>query len=404
MTEYYKFFSETTQTLRASEIRELLKWISKKKIISFGGGVPDPKSYPISELSKISVEVFERYGHKALQYGPTEGVEDLRSEIVNFSSRYGIKCRSIDNVIVTTGSQQSLDLTGRIFIDPGDVILVELPTYLAAINAFRTWSPLMVGVKMDDKGMDTSDLEDKVKALKREGKKVKFVYTIPTCQNPAGLSMSYDRRKHLLEIASKYDLLVVEDDPYSYYVYEDVDVTKLKAMDDEGRVIYMSTFSKILSPGFRIGWIIAEEDAIDKYVLAKQAADLCPPVLPQYITLEALRRKLILKVIEEWKPKYREKRDAMLEALAKYMPEGTTWTRPVGGFFVLVTFPEGIDSKRLLEKALDRGVAFVPGKSFFVDGSGGNTARLNFSYPSLEEIEEGVKILGEVVSEELKLK
>lgn len=404
MTRFDKFFSEVAQTLRASEIRELLKWVSKRKVISFGGGIPDPRSYPIEEISKITGEVLRTYGYKALQYGPTEGVEDLRVEISKECSRSGIKCDGVENIIVTTGSQQSLDLSGRIFLDPGDIVFVELPTYLAAINAFRTRSPIMVGVKMDDKGMDTLDLEEKVKSLKSEGKKVKFVYTIPTCQNPAGLSMSYERRKHLLEIASKHDLIILEDDPYSYYMYENVDVTKLKAIDSEGRVVYMSTFSKIISPGFRVGWIVAEEEIINKYVLAKQAADLCTPVLQQYIILEALKRRLIDRIVEEWKPRYREKRDLMLRALAEHMPEGTTWTRPVGGFFIFTQFPEGINAKNVLKKALERGVAFVPGKSFFVDGSGENTARLNFSFPLEEEIDRGVKIIAEVVKEELKSK
>jgi len=402
---FQKYFSEKAKRLRASEIRELLKWIQGKKIISFGGGIPDPRSYPVKDIAEIAKDVILNYGYKALQYGTTEGQIELREELLKFMrERANVKVESIDNIIITTGSQQSLDLTARILIDPKDVVIVELPTYLVALYAFRDHEPMFYGIPMDDEGMRMDVLEETLKKLKSEGRRVKFVYTIPTCQNPAGVSMSIDRRKRLLELASEYDILIIEDDPYSYYVYEDVPIDRLKSMDSEGRVIYMSTFSKIASPGLRVGWVIGEREIIEKYVIAKQSVDLCTSPLAQYIALEVIRRKVIDKVVKTWTKKYKAKRDIMLKALEEYMPDGAKWTKPVGGFFIFLYLPKGLNTKEMLVKALDRGVAYVPGQSFFVDGSGENTIRLNFSYPKEEDIERGIKILADLIREELSKK
>ncbi len=402
---YEKLWAKRTKYMRASEIRQLLRWVVEGKVISFGGGMPDPKLFPRKELAEIASEVIIEKGDKALQYGPTKGISELREELNKFMREEGFKINGSENIIIVNGSQQGLDILGRILIDPGDIVIVELPTYLAAINAFKQYEPEFVGIPIDDQGMITEALEDKIKELERKEKKIKFIYTIPTCQNPTGLSMSMDRRKHLLEIASKYDLLIIEDDPYSYYLYEKVDFKHLKAMDTEDRVVYMSTFSKILAPGFRIGWVAGNEEIINKIALAKQSMDLCTSPLTQYITYEALRKGVIKRHIPRIRGAYREKRDIMLKALEKHMPEGCKWVKPIGGMFIFAWVPKQIDTKKMLMKCIkEYGVAYVPGQSFHVDGSGKNTMRLNFTYPSKEEIEIGIERLAKAIKEELSIK
>ncbi|MCS7365752.1 MAG: PLP-dependent aminotransferase family protein [archaeon GB-1867-035] len=400
---YEKIFAERTRLMKASEIRQLLKWVSKGNVISFGGGMPDPKLFPKEEIAKITYQIISEQGEKALQYGPTEGIEIFRKEIFNFMHKENIKVKDADHIIVTSGSQQGLDILGRILIDPGDVIIIELPTYLAAINAFKIYEPKLIGIPVDEEGIKTDILEKKVAELIRNGEKIKFIYTIPTCQNPTGLSMSLDRRKHLLEIASKYDLLVVEDDPYSYFLYEPVKVTPLVTLDNEDRVLYVSTFSKILSPGLRLGWIAGEKQIIEKISIAKQSMDLCTSTLTQYIAAEALRQGVIERHIPKVREVYRKKRDTMLKALEEYMPEGCRWARPIGGMFILAWTPEKIDTKKMLLKCIKKyKVAYVPGQSFYVDGSGTNTMRLNFTYPTVEQIDKGIQYLSEAIKEELQ--
>jgi len=403
MLNYEKIFAERTRLMKASEIRQLLKWVSKGNVISFGGGMPDPKLFPKEEIAKITYQIISEQGEKALQYGPTEGIEIFRKEIFNFMHKENIKVKDADHIIVTSGSQQGLDILGRILIDPGDVIIIELPTYLAAINAFKIYEPKLIGIPVDEEGIKTDILEKKVAELIRNGEKIKFIYTIPTCQNPTGLSMSLDRRKHLLEIASKYDLLVVEDDPYSYFLYEPVKVTPLVTLDNEDRVLYVSTFSKILSPGLRLGWIAGEKQIIEKISIAKQSMDLCTSTLTQYIAAEALRQGVIERHIPKVREVYRKKRDTMLKALEEYMPEGCRWARPIGGMFILAWTPEKIDTKKMLLKCIKKyKVAYVPGQSFYVDGSGTNTMRLNFTYPTVEQIDKGIQYLSEAIKEELQ--
>ena len=403
MLNYEKIFAERTRLMKASEIRQLLKWVSKGNVISFGGGMPDPKLFPKEEIAKITYQIISEQGEKALQYGPTEGIEIFRKEIFNFMHKENIKVKDADHIIVTSGSQQGLDILGRILIDPGDVIIIELPTYLAAINAFKIYEPKLIGIPVDEEGIKTDILEKKVSELIRNGEKIKFIYTIPTCQNPTGLSMSLDRRKHLLEIASKYDLLVVEDDPYSYFLYEPVKVTPLVTLDNEDRVLYVSTFSKILSPGLRLGWIAGEKQIIEKISIAKQSMDLCTSTLTQYIAAEALRQGVIERHIPKVREVYRKKRDTMLKALEEYMPEGCRWARPIGGMFILAWTPEKIDTKKMLLKCIKKyKVAYVPGQSFYVDGSGTNTMRLNFTYPTVEQIDKGIQYLSEAIKEELQ--
>ncbi len=397
MPEVAKFLSERTKYMVASEIRELLKAI-ERDVISFAGGMPDPATFPAKEISEIVSDILAEKYDRALQYGPTEGVKEFREAIIEFEGRVnGIKVPDISHVIVTTGSQQALDLTGKIFVDPGDYIIVEKPTYLAALQAWRPYKPRFVGVDIDFDGMKVDELEKVIKKVLAEGGKIKFIYTIPTCQNPAGVTMSEERRKALLEIASKYDLLIIEDNPYGYLLFEDKRYTPLKAMDKEGRVIYLSTASKILCPGLRIGWIIAEPEIINRYVLAKQAADLCTPTLNQYIFVEAVKRGVIERHIPKIRQLYKRKRDIMLEALDEYFKDKATWTRPVGGMFIFVWLKKpDVDTKALLPEVMKKyKVVYVPGASFYYDGSNKNSMRLNFTFVKEETIREGIKRLAQ---------
>ena len=398
-----RFFSEKASLMRASEIRELLKWVAEGGVISFGGGMPDPATFPKQEIAEIIDKGIHEHGDRLLQYGTSEGMKELRSAIMEFMGWRGINISSIENIMVLSGSQQGLDMFGKVFIDEGDVVLTELPTYLAAINAFKPYGPRLIGIKMDDEGIEMDSLIEVLKELNKRGKKPKFLYTVPTCQNPAGITLSMERRKRLLELASEYDFLIIEDDPYSFFVYEPIEIKHLKSLDTEGRVIYLSTFSKILSPGIRLGWIAAEESFIEKFVLAKQSMDLCTSPLLQYIAYGALKRKVIQNNLPKSRELYRQKRDIMLKALERYFPEGCRWTKPIGGLFIFAWVPENIDTKEMIQDCVqNHGVAYVPGRSFFVDGSGRNTMRLNFTYPSIDLIEEGIERLGNVIKQRIE--
>ncbi len=404
MDHYEKFYSRVAKSIQASEIRELLAIIKQRQdVISLAGGVPDPRTFPIDYLAKITYDIIKNKGAYALQYSETKGILEVREML----SEFLYKARGIvvdaENVIITTGSQQGLDLIARALIDPGDVVITENPSYLAALGAFKIRGAELVGIKIDKNGMRTDILEDTVKKLVKEGKKIKFIYTIPVAQNPAGTTMPPERKKHLIEIANKYDILVVEDDPYSYFVFDDtVDVRPVKTWDTEDRVIYMSTISKILAPGLRIGWIAAPKMLTRKLELVKQYMDLHTPTLNQYIVAEAIRSGFILEHANKIAPIYKEKRDAMLKAIKDYFPENVWFTEPVGGFFVFVYVNKpGFDTKKLMKVALDKyKVAYVPGKSFHTDGSGANSMRLSFSFPPPEVIVEGIRRLAEMIKNE----
>ncbi len=400
---FEKYFALRTKFMRASEIRELLKVIEKRRIISLAGGFPDPHTFPIEDFYDITDAVLKDYGTHALQYSVTRGVSYFRHKLIDFAYKMrGIKVKDLEYILVLSGSQQGLDIIARTLINPGDYVVVELPTYLAALNAFNLSAPNYIGIPMDDYGMRVDILEDRLRGLYSEGKRVKLVYTVPIAHNPAGVTMSYDRRKYLIELASQYDFLVVEDDPYSYLVFENVDVTPLKALDKEDRVIYLSTFSKILAPGLRLGWLIAHPELTDIFERCKQSLDLHTPTFSQYIAAEAIKRGIVDKVIAKAKAIYKRKRDAMLDALVDFFPKNAWWSKPIGGMFVFARLPWNLDTKALLPEAIEKGVAYVPGQSFFVDGSGKNTLRLNFSYPSVKEIRSGIEILGKFFREKAK--
>ena len=398
MLDIKSFVADRVALMESSEIREILELTEGKNVISLAGGLPDPNYFPVNEMASIASEIIKEYGSRALQYSVTRGLREFRREIVKFMERSGTPGERPYNIIVTSGSQQALNLLAQILINPGEIVVVEKPTYLAAINVFKAVGAKFEGVPIDYDGMRVDILEEKLKELKAEGKRVKVVYTVPTAQNPSGVSMSNERRERLLELAEEYDFLVIEDDPYSHFMFEDIDFKRLRSKD-KYRVIYTSTFSKILSPGLRLGWVAAHPDIIDAMETAKQNADLHTPTFNQLIATEALRRGVVDNHIPRVKEAYRKKRDAMLEALEEHMSDVANWTRPVGGLFIFVYLDENIDTKEMLPLALSAGVAYVPGSAFYIDGSGRNTMRLNFSYPSIEEIHSAIERLAKVVRE-----
>lgn len=404
MINYEKFLSTIAKSMKASEIRELLAAISvRKDVISLAGGAPDPKTFPKSKLAEVSVKVITEYGDSSLQYSETKGVRSIREILAGFLEKIrGFKTNA-ENILITTGSQQALDLIARSLVDPGEVIITENPTYLAALGSFRMSGADIIGIRIDEYGMRTEILEDTVKKLISEGRVIKFIYVIPVAQNPAGTTMSIERKKHLLEIASRYDVLVVEDDPYSYFTYDSsVDTTSLKTLDREDRVIYISTISKILAPGLRIGWIISPDNLTRRFEIVKQYLDLHTPTLNQYILGEILKSDIITEHISKLAPYYKVKRDAIIKAIEDHFPEDIWYTKPVGGLFVFVyvNIP-GFNATKLMPVALDKyKVAYVPGQSFHTDGSGANSMRLNFSFPPPEKIEEGIRRLGDMIRNE----
>jgi len=401
------FISKRGASLKPSAIREIFKYSGDPSFISFAGGYPDPDVFPVEELKEVSVEALDKYAKKALQYSATEGVPELRQYLVKFmEEEENVKGLGEENIIITTASQQSLFLVGLVLIDPGDVVMVEAPTYLGALSAFDPFEPDYVSVPTDDDGIIPEKLEEMVIDLKKKGKKVKFLYVIPTFQNPAGYTLSLERRKRIVEIAEEQDFLIVEDDPYSYLVYEGERPPCVKSFDNSDHVIYLSTFSKTFVPGFRLGWIVAHKDIIRRIAISKQAADLCTGAYMQYITYLYMQKGHFMKHIEAMRDIYKVKHAAMLEALDKYMSDipGVYWSKPKGGFFVWLVLPETVDCDQLFDKAIEHKVVYVRGSAFFADGQGENTARLNFSQPKVEDIDKGIKILADVIKETMGVK
>lgn len=384
------FLSSNAKNMRRSAIRDLLSVANRPEVISFAGGFPNAATFPIEDLKGIMQEVLETEGTSALQYGPTEGNQKLRELIAKRYSEKGCKV-SAKNVLITTSSQQAIDLTTKIFINPGDTIVCGLPSYLGALQAFWSYQAEPVGIKCD------SDLENTVKELIAQGKKPKFVYAIPDFQNPSGVTMDLEQRKYVLDIVKRYDLLLLEDSPYRELRFDGVEQPMMYSLDDDNRVILLGTFSKTFLPGFRIGWIIAPEEIIDRLVVAKQSTDLCTPVFDQAVAAKYLEKGLFEKNLQKTIALYREKRDHMLACFEKYMPKGVTWTHPEGGLFLFVKMPEGYDARELFDIAMKEDVAFVIGEAFHCDGSGKNTMRMNFSFMNAERTEEGVKRLARAI-------
>lgn len=397
-----RLYSKNAKNMKRSAIRELLKLTNKKGLISFAGGLPDPNIFPTEEIAQITAEVLTEEGHTALQYGVTAGDSRLRRALAKWGAAQGLELTE-ENVIVTTASQQGLELISKVFIDPGDTVIVGLPSYLGGLNAFTSYRANLVSIPLDDEGMKTALLREKLKELHRKGKMPKFIYVVPDFQNPAGVTMSAERRRELLDLCYQYDLPLVEDTPYRELRFEGQPPPDLLALDDKGHVISLHTFSKILFPGMRLGWTIGPREIIDKLELAKQSMDLCTPSFTQAIVYRYMERGLLEPQIKRVIQLYRKKRDAMLRALETHMPKvsGIHWTHPEGGLFLWVTLPEGIDTREMFSQAVERNVAYVVGAAFCADGSGENSMRLNFSFPTEEEITEGIRRLAEAVKERL---
>lgn len=396
ISDLNNIFSTTAKGMKRSAIRELLKLTQRPDIISFAGGLPSPESFPIEQLKEISCEVLDTEGAQALQYGATEGDARLREILVERYKKQGLKL-DVGNLVITTASQQALDLLPKIFIDPGDKIICGLPSYLGGLSAFSTYGAKMIGIELDDKGMRADLLEQELEQMKAKGEKPKFIYIIPDFQNPAGITMPESRRLEIIEIARKYDVLIVEDSPYRELRFEGEPQRTIYELDGTGHVILLGTMSKIFVPGFRIGWVVAHEDVIDKIVMAKQATDLCTSPFLQKITAKYMDKGYYDVNLQKIIDSYRIKRDAMLNAFSKYMPEGVSWTEPEGGLFLFLTLPKHMDSEELFKVAIEQKVAFVLGKVFHCDGSGKNTMRFNFSFMSKEQNEEGVKRLADAI-------
>ncbi len=394
------FYSKNALNMKRSEIRELLKVTRQPDIISFAGGLPAPDTFPVKELEEICSKVLREKGKMALQYGTTEGEAPLRASIAQWMSHEKGTIKP-ENILVTAGSQQGLDMVAKVFVDPGDIIVMELPSYVGGLQAFTSYRAKMIGVPQDDQGMRMDKLEKLLEKLARKKKKPKFIYVVPDFQNPSGVTMSLERRKRLLELAYKYEVPIVEDSPYRDLRFAGETVPAIYALDDQEQVIVLGTFSKIFCPGLRLAWIMAPAQWLDKLVIAKQGMDLCCPTFNQLVASEYIDRGQLPKQIEEIRRLYGRKREAMLKALRKNMPKGVKWTKPEGGLFLWVRLPKNLSANDLFPKAIEEKVAYVVGTAFHCDGKGQNCMRLNFSYPSEEQIEEGVKRLANMIRKNL---
>jgi len=377
-------YAQRMSAMKPSSIREMLKLTERPGIISFAGGLPAPELFPVENIRAAAERVLSESGSKAFQYGASEGIAPLREQIAGEMSRRSVTCAT-DDILITTGSQQGLDLLGKIFLDPGDVILTETPTYLAAIQAFQCFEADFQPVATDDQGI----IPEAVDELAATGR-VRFLYVIPNFQNPTGRTLSLERRRQLAAIAARRNLVIVEDDPYGRLRYRGEHLPPIKSFDESGRVIYLSTFSKTVAPGFRTGWVVASEEIRDKLVVAKQAADLHTSSFDQLVLERYLRDFDNRQHVERVCKAYGERYAVMDEALRLTMPKGFSWTRPEGGMFLWVSGPETMDALAVLGEAIDNGVAFVPGADFFPRGGGSNNMRLNFSNAGAAAIRDGI--------------
>ncbi len=402
MVDFEQIFSERASKMERSEIREILKLIQQGDVISFAGGLPNPEAFPIEATRKIINENLDEMGEKVLQYGSTEGVNPLRKELAKLMRDRGMDVDH-ENILITHGSQQALDLLSKVLLNPGDKILVGSPTYLGATGAFKAFEGQMETVEVREHGMDMDLLDRKLRQMKVKGELPKFIYVVLTFQNPSGATMTAEKRERLLDIASKYDVLIVEDSPYSHLRYEGEKMPHLMSMDTEERVVRLETFSKILAPGFRIAWMTGPEELIEKMVIAKQATDLCTNPFGQYVAYKYLSEGIMDEHLENIKELYNKKRLTMLDAMEEHFPDEVKWNRPEGGMFIWAELPKHVDTREMFEKAVDEKVAYVVGDAFYVDDGGNNTMRLNYTHSSEEEIKRGIKALSKVIKEEIEM-
>lgn len=386
----------------ASEVRALFAVAARPEIVSLAGGMPNVTALPLDELGELARELVTTRGTTSLQYGSAQGDAGLREQICTVMAHEGITGHP-DDVLVTVGSQQALDLTTRIFVDPGDVVLTEAPTYVTAINTFLSYQADIVAVPMDDAGLIPQALRETLSALAAAGRRVKFLYSVPNFQNPAGVTLAAGRRAEILDICTAAGVLVVEDNPYGLLGFDGEPMRALRADDPDG-VIYLGSFSKTLAPGFRVGWALAPPAVRDKLVLAAESAMLSHSTLNQLIVARYLATRPWDQRLKEYRLMYARRCAAMLDALDAHMPPGATWTKPAGGFFVWLTLPDGLDAKTMLPRAVAARVAYVPGTGFFADGGGHANMRLSFCYPAPEQITDGVRRLGAVIEEETRLR
>jgi 2-aminoadipate transaminase len=389
------FYSKAALNMKRSEIRELLKMTRRPDVISFGGGLPDPETFPVKDLEDISCQLLRDKGAIALQYGPTEGEVPLRQEIAKWMSRE--KATKPENILITVGSQQGLDIISKVFLDPHDIVVVELPTYVGGLQAFNAYRARMIGVPQDDEGMRMDLLEKTLAKLAKRNKKPKFIYVVPDFQNPSGVTMSLERRKKLLDLAYQYEVPIVEDSPYRDLRFVGKPIPAIYSLDSENHVIVLGTFSKLLCPGLRLAWIMAPAEWTDRMIVAKQSMDLCSPSYTQLIVAEYLKRGLLPKQIENIRKLYGRKLEIMLDALKQYMPKGVKWSKPKGGLFLWIELPKRMSANDLFLKAIENKVAYVVGSAFHCDDAGQNTMRINFSYPSEQQIVEGIQRLAKML-------
>ena len=397
MTDFDRFLSPTGRQLHESAIRRMGTVVAREaEMVSFAAGYPDPASFPWGELCDIASELLSGADHDVLQYGPTRGYRPLLESIIPLLAARHITVTP-DELLITSGSQQGLDLVARVLVTPGDVVLVELPAYTGAISAFKNAQAHLVGVAQDEEGINLGDLDDVCQRERRAGRRVNLLYLVPNFQNPTGLLLGLERRQRLVEWAERRDVLIVEDDPYgSLYFDEEAgarDTRAIRAYDRSGRVIYLSTFSKTLAPGFRVGWMVAPATLVDRFETAKQSADVMTGSLDQRVVHEAVRRGALDRLAPALRDLYRRKRDVMERALGAELGDRLRWSAPKGGFFLWATLPEGYDDLTLLSRALDERLVFVTGSAFYVDGAGHNRIRLSFSAPTEEQIQEGARRL-----------
>jgi 2-aminoadipate transaminase len=405
MTDHDQFFSRAAEQMKESAIRRMGSVIaSSRDIVSFAPGYPAPDTFPWTEFREIAADLLSGSDPSVLQYGPTRGHRPLLESIAGIMSNRGITCAT-EELLVTTGSQQGLDIVGRVLLDPGDVVLVELPTYTGALTAFRNVQARIVGVPQEADGVDLAALDATYERLRREGQRVKMLYVVPNFQNPTGLLIGLPKRQRLLEWAGRRDVLLVEDDPYRELYFEDsateADVRPIKVDDRDARVIYLSSFSKTLAPGYRVAWIAAPAPLAAKFEMAKQAADLLTGSLDQRVVYEACRRGVLDRQLPLLRRHYQHKRNIMEQALTRDLGDTVSWPAPKGGFFLWLTLPVEIDAHTMIPRAIEHGVIYVAGEAFFVHHQAGNTMRLSFSAPTPPRIEEGVLRLAAALRAEI---
>ena len=392
---YNEKFSEDVGSFFRSPVREIFKKVDLNAIYSFAGGYPSADTFPLESIRQTITEVIEKYGAKAFQYGATQGVPELREAV---AKRYDVP---VERVQITSSSQQGIDVCTRVLVNPGDVILTSSPSYLGALQSFRSYRADIRGVAhKEDLTEFKASYESVISQVLGEGKKIKFLYMIPDFQNPSGESLTLEERQMLVELADRYDFLIVEDSPYRELRYEGEHIPTMYSLSPD-RVIHLGSFSKIFAPGFRLGWAIAHPEILDKIYVCKQSLDLCPPIMDQYVAAEFLASGRLDENLVKSVALYKGKRDLLLSLLQGHMPQGVKWTHPEGGLFLFLTMPEGFEAVKFYDRALDAGVAYVAGEFFHPDGSGKNTMRLNFSFMTEDKIRAGIKLLADLLKTEL---